>query len=296
MNSNYSMESQSLGLEGVGNARDLGGYQTSDGKKVRRNVLLRSAMPLLATERDRAYLRDELHLTKVLDFRMNMERQEAGGAFSTAHAASGKSAEDGPKPRVLDFADTENVPILDEEQMMSDYANRMKLLGDDTSPIRMVIIGVDSGYVSENMYIDFLENDFGKRGYATLFQRLIAQPANEALLYHCTQGKDRTGLASMLILSLLGVDEDTIVFDYLLTNEFNANIIQRERHGLLRSGIPEEKLDTYMLGMDQVYEVTMRNALTHLKNTYGSVHGYIRDVLGVSDAECEALRDKYLEA
>ncbi|MDO4537953.1 MAG: tyrosine-protein phosphatase [Coriobacteriales bacterium] len=293
MNTLYNMKSQSLGLEGIGNARELGSYVGADGKTVRRGVLLRTAMPSYASESDRVRLRDELHLTKVLDFRMRMEYDQSAAPFSTAHATAGSSPAD---PRDLDFADTEHVPILDEEQMMRGYEAQMQLLGDNPSPIGMVLVGVDGGFINERMYIEFLETEQGKRGYATFFRRLVEQPAGEALLYHCTQGKDRTGLASMLILSLLGVDEDTILFDYLLTNEFNAGIIQRERQALLQAGIPEEKLDTYMLGMDQVYEVTMRVAMDHLKQSYGSVWGYIHDALGVSEAERDALRDKYLEA
>lgn len=290
----YSKASQSLGFEGVGNARDLGGYRTIDGHTIRRESLLRTAMPLFASKRDRARMRDDFNLTLVLDFRMQMELRQAPQTGSTSHTVGGDDANNHHKAQALSFARTEHIPILNEEKLIHENMQMMKELGEDASPLRLIITGVDLGIVGPNMYIGFLEDDCGKRGYSTMFRRLIEQPDDEALLFHCSQGKDRTGLAAMLILSTLGVDDETIVFDYLLTNEFNASIIKRERQALLQSGIAEEKLDTYMLGMDQVYPITMHNAIDHLTRTYGSVWGYVHQELGVSSDERTELLHKYL--
>lgn len=278
-NESHDAQAHSLGLVGIGNGRELGGYRTADGREVRRGVLLRTAAPEGATEEDRRRLEHDLHLTTVLDFRMDMELQILDGSA-----------------RGLDFADTYRIGILDEDFYM-------RMLGDRSmeeilkmSPVQMIMEGVSLGMINEHMYVGFLEADTGKRGYAEVFARLLAQPQGEALLFHCTQGKDRTGLAAMLILSTLGVDEETIVSDYLLTNTFNAGLIERERQGLLAAGIPEEQLDRYMIGFDKVYPQSMQNALDHLKATYGSVRGYVHDALGVSEDACEELRDKYLVA
>lgn len=273
----YSAKTQSLGLTGIGNARELGGYRTSSGRTVRRGVLLRTAAPEGATEGDRRKLEHEHHLSCVLDFRMDMELQALD---ASAHG--------------LDFATVYHISILDQDY----YANLNEDLPLEEvmsmSPLQMIVMGIDRGVINEHMYEGFLEAESGKRGYAEMFRLLLAQPSTEALLFHCTQGKDRTGLASMLILSVLGVDEPTIVFDYLLTNAFNAALIERERMALLAQGIPEDQLDRYLLGFDRVYPQTMQNALEHLRKAYGSVWGYVHDELGVSEASREVLRSKYL--
>ncbi len=273
----YSAQSQSIGLVGVGNARELGGYRTPDGRMVRRGAILRTAAPEGATDEDRRRLEHDYRLTCVLDFRMNMEFQVP------IHPVGG-----------FDFATTHRVPILDEDYYLSLFGDVPMEEIQKMSPIQMIVEAINLGLIDENMYIGFLEGDCGKRGFAEVFSYLLAQPQEEALLFHCAQGKDRTGLAAMLILSALGVDEQTIVFDYLLTNTFNATIIERERKMLLSSGIPEDRLEAYMLGFDQVFPQTMQNALEHLKSAYGSVWGYVRGELGVSDADCEDLCAKYL--
>jgi protein-tyrosine phosphatase len=272
----YSAESQSLGLAGIGNARELGGYRTTSGRTVRHGMLLRTAAPEGATEEDRRKLEHELHLSCVLDLRMDMEIQALDASA-----------------RGLDFATRHHIDILDQDYLVRmskdvplEEAMRM-------SPASLIMAGIDQGIVSEWMYVDFLEGETGRRSYAELFSLLLAQPSDEALLFHCSQGKDRTGLAAMLILSVLGVDEQTIIFDYLLTNTFNAALIERERAGLLAHGVPEDQLDRYMLGFDQVYPQTMQNAIDHLKEAYGSVWGYVRDGLGLDEAARTELRAKY---
>lgn len=271
----YSAESQSIGLEGVGNARELGGYRSADGRAVRRGLLLRSAAPVGATEADRRRLRDVYNLTLVLDLRLGYERATS-------------------VPTDLSFATVRPVGILDEERIMRELRGASEQIGADASPATIITMAVDQGIVSDAMYVDFLEGECGKRGYATVLRSLLAQPEGEALLFHCTQGKDRTGLAAMLILSALGVGEETILFDFLLTNTFNAELIARERRMLVDYGIPADQMDRYMHGFDQVFASTMRTALGHLEREYGSVWGYIRGELGVSEAERAELRRRYL--
>ncbi len=292
---NYSKESQSIGLAGVGNARELGGYRTEDGRTVRRGVLLRTAAPNNASPDDCCKLRDEFRLSKVLDFRTRFEIAQAasGTPLSIELMLNPPAVEE--IPTAIDFATTVHVPILNEDKMVADMEQEMEALGGEVTTLQAIIMGVRMGIVSENMYVEFLSDDCGKRGFATVFEHLLAQPGDEALLFHCTQGKDRTGLAAMLILNTLGVNDETILFDYLLTNQFNTAIIEREKMGLLHAGIAQEDLDTYMLGMDKVFAATMANAMAYLRKTYGSVWGFVNQELGVSEEGRDALREKYLD-
>ena len=272
-----SLESQTLGMETLGNARELGGYLTADGKTVKHGLLLRSAKPSGASEADRARLRDVYKLAVITDFRMSFER----------------AAE--PNPAIDGVADVW-CPIIDEDLIRANVSG--KDAGDalkTASIMDKLRIAVESGVVGENMYVGFLSGDQGKKGYTEFFRQLLSLPEERALLFHCTQGKDRTGLGAMLLLSALGVDEETILQDYLLTNTFNASLIEKERAMLAPYKLSEEETQLYLSVMDYVNESFMRKALDWLKANYGSPLGYITQELGVTETDIAALKAKFLE-
>jgi protein-tyrosine phosphatase len=151
------------------------------------------------------------------------------------------------------------------------------------------------GAFTDKMYVDILSSDAGKAGYSRFFQALLALPEDRALLFHCSQGKDRTGCGSMLILFALGVDEETIMEDFLLTNEFNAALIEEERKYLIENGATEDEVETFLKIMDQVSPEFMENAIQWMIETYGSPLGYITRELGVTETEIQELREKFLE-
>ena len=126
------------------------------------------------------------------------------------------------------------------------------------------------------VYIRYLVTQTAKTGYKGMFDALL-ETEEGAFLWHCKSGKDRTGLAAMLILTALGADEDTIFYDFLLTNAVNE---------------AEPDMD----GAGPVKEEDMRLAIDYLTETYGSVMGYITDALGVSEADIKVLQDRYLTA
>ena len=98
----------------------------------------------------------------------------------------------------------------------------------------------------------------------------------------------------MLLLSALGVDEDVIVEDYLLTNTYNAKRIEATRQSLKAQGYDDAFIEKSTLVLDAISERMMRNAIACLKKEYGSVDGYIRDGLNISQEEINSLKEKYL--
>ncbi len=264
-------------MQTLGNARELGGYRSSDGRKVKRGVLLRSAKPSGASEADLKRLSEEYNLATVTDFRMSFERALE------------------PNPVIPGVKDVW-CPIIDEDLFLanisSDEAESAKKNEDTFERLK---IAVKSGVVGENMYVNFLSGAQGKKGYTLFFKELLALPEGKSLLFHCTQGKDRTGLGAMLVLSALGVDEKTIMQDYLLTNTFNASLIEKERKMLSQYNLSAEEETLYLSVMDYVNEAFMKNALKYLKENYGSPLGYIKTELGVTDSDIDRLKKKFLE-
>ena len=272
--------SRSLSLAGVGNARELGGYTGADGRAVKRGVLLRTARLADATQEDVERLLSVYHLAVDVDFRGDGEVEKA------------------PDPE-MEGVEYLNIHILDDsagpsEEMEAEIA-ALEEQGVEIDKITRLRLFQKYGGFTDQMYVDFLSSDVGKAGYTRFFRALLDLPEDRALLFHCSQGKDRTGCGAMLILFALGVDEETVMADFLLTNEYNAALIAEERAYLTENGIGEDELDTFMKMMDQVYPEFMENAIQWMTETYGSPLGYITRELGMTEADIQALRDKFLE-
>ena len=266
-------KNQSINLQSVGNARELGGYLTKDGQKIKRGVLLRTAGLNKISSEDVTRLTKIYNLSVIADFRMSFE-------------AAAK-----PDP-VIEGVKYVNLRVIDEELYMRELE---KILSGERDPFEILKITVNSGVISDNLYIDFLSGNFGKKAYSEFFKELLNLPEGRSLLFHCTQGKDRTGCAAMLILSALGVSEDIILEDYMLTNIFNADLIENDRKMLLSRGIKEDELKKYMFVLNSVNMEMMTNALSWLKENYGSPVGYIIHELGINENEIEKLKSKFLE-
>lgn len=280
---------QSIGLTGVQNARELGGYRTADGKEVKHGIFLRSAKLSTATEDDIKRLTDDYSLAKILDFRSD---EEIYG--SPMIKIFGSIGEPDPDPDIAGVSYI-HLPIIDMTRMLEASEEVLSLVDDPSDFISLARVMLDKGIVGDNMYITFLEDELGKKNYARMFEEILSLGDGESILLHCTQGKDRTGLAAMLILSALDVDRDTITDDYMLTNLYCSERIREERKMIESSGaIPADIIDEFMIVMDQVSRDTMDNVLSHLNENYGSVKGYIRDALGLPESALAGMRDRFL--
>jgi len=264
---------QSINLKSVGNARELGGYYTINGKKIKHGVLLRTAALNKISSEDLTRLTKDYNLSVIADLRMSYE-------------VAAK-----PDP-LIDGVKYVNLRVIDEDLYRKTLEKKLNMEGNAMERLKLI---VDSGIVSYDMYINFISTDSGKKAYREFFRELINLPPERSLLFHCTQGKDRTGLASMLILSALGASEEIILEDFMLTNIFNADLIAGQRKMLLSRGMKESELEKYMIVLDEVNPKLINKVLDWLKENYGSPVGYITKELGVSEAEIEALKAKFLE-
>ena len=182
-------------LEGASNFRDLGGYRTADGRRVRRGQVFRSDHLAGLTARDRRTLQ-ALGVTHSVDFRGDSERAALPYEWPGLTALP-FGIEPTVVARVRERLEVGRVPSTEETVDLMRETYR--------------------GFVHEHAAT------FGR------FLRLVAsQPT--PLVFHCTAGKDRTGFAAALLLSALGVDAATIEHDYLLTNRLYRRSPQVEGH------------------------------------------------------------------
>jgi protein-tyrosine phosphatase len=144
-------------------------------------------------------------------------------------------------------------------------------------------------------YEDMIVSDSAKKAYRHFFDLLLAndQPG-ESLAFHCTAGKDRTGYAGLLILHVLGVPEDTIIADYLLTNETIADFVQGMLDDAKKAGNNDNVLQA-ITDIQTVHKSYLTHAIDVLNDKFGGIDAYLHNELHLTPAEEEKLREIYLE-
>ncbi len=270
---------QFLPVRGIVNARDLGGYKTADGRRVRDGRLIRSAHLAEATGSDLRYLAG-LPLTTVIDFRK--EEEKAGKVNKTVEGAQYIS---------LPIDASGNVAANATEEEKKKFTGRKKF--DVKKIIVMAAFNDKAKAVARNMYPVLLFSPECQSQFAEFF-RLVLSAEKGAVLYHCTQGKDRTGIASALLLAALGADRDTIISDFDATNHvYGADVKKYSRRVRFWGGKEDEigvvkaflgaNTENFILALDEV------------DRQYGSLEGYLREVIGLTDRDIQVLRERYLE-
>ena len=240
-----------LPLRGATNFRDLGGYVGRDGRPLRWGRLFRSDLPADLGADDHALLAAR-GLTHSFDFRGMDERA------ATPYQLPGVQQRHlAIEPSVV--------------QRMQELAAAGQTM---TAP---VVTGL-----MEELYRS-LVNDHADR-FAELFDHLLQ--TDTPLVFHCTAGKDRTGVAAALILLALGVPRDVVLQDYLLSNE-----LYRRPPGLPRSDMPPEALAVLW----RVQAGFLHAALDAVDADQGGLDAYLQHRLGVGPAARERLRQRYLQ-
>jgi protein-tyrosine phosphatase len=268
---------QALNMTTISNARELGGYPTKDGKTVRKGVLLRTAALTDASQEELASLIEDYKLSAIIDMRASYELA------------------DDPEP-VLDGVSQYNFKIMDEIVMAQRAAAIQDVLTDpNVNPVKRMTAILESGVISDQMYVEFLQGDTGKAGFRDFFRVLLETPEGNAVLWHCTNGKDRTGVAAMLLLGVLNVDEKIIMDDFLLTNVFLEAEISAMRTQLEQYIADKAMLEELMVAGKGVYAPYMQNAIDYIKANYGDIPGYVKAELGLADADIVKLKALYTE-
>lgn len=272
------MHNNEILLPGVSNARELGGYPVGD-KYIKKGVLIRSGSLSEALPEAIQILQDSYKLKVIVDFRMK------------------NKSESEPDPTISGAVYT-NLPVIEMEDYFSDLADSKIAEQFSSGSIDMETvykIAFERGLLGPDLYLRFLLGDRGKKAFRGYFKILLEHDPDEgAILWHCDDGKDRAGIAAMLLLSLLGADKDTIISDYLKTNESNAQKIEAVRQKYEALGLEGDALDTMIFVSAGVFPKYIACAYDTLDQKYGSVTGYIREELGVSDADMKLIRDKYV--
>lgn len=257
-----------LPLQGGRNFRDLGGYKTTDGREVKWGKLYRSGVLTNLTSGDYDYLR-EREIATIVDFRSSNERETE----PTRWAAG-------------------NVIAMNWDYEMGNWEQEFaKVLSKPGFGKEDLVKLMDQGYVG------LVQQQTPH--YRAMFQQMINQ--DEPLLFHCTAGKDRTGIGAALILTALGVDRETVKKDYLLSNDYlkNSDMFKlpadasekEKRMFAFFSQLPED-VRGVLAGVEASW---LDSAFAEMEREHGSVDGYIQHALDVDARELALLRSRYLQ-
>jgi protein-tyrosine phosphatase len=252
-------------LEGIENFRDFGDYETVDGRRLKKGRLYRSASHGRATDADLEEI-SKLDIALVADLRRAGERARDP---SRRHPSfNGEVIEDG-------FADEAEDPWVAHVRQ-SDLSE---------ASFRNYLIGYYRMAPFEARHIDVFSRYF----------KALAQ-VEGGVLVHCAAGKDRTGMVVALTHHIAGVHPDVAVEDYLLTNNperLAARIPMISKAVEEIAGkAPSETVMQVALGVEVDY---LRAAFTAIEERYGSLDGYLEQVLGVGASQRAALRERLLD-
>jgi protein-tyrosine phosphatase len=249
-----------LSLEGAVNFRDLGGYKTADGRRLRRGLVYRSGSLGRLTDSDIVQM-GEIGVKLVCDLRSIEELTDEPDRLSWQ-----------PAPAYA------HLPLTVEDERRS----RLRALLFDPASVPAMLPDMYTRIMLDNN-----ANLFGD------LLRRLTDPANLPTVIHCTAGKDRTGIAAALLLACLNVPDDVIAADYSLSNLYFQTFMAYGMRALhrLRWLIRAENLQPLFVADP----VNIQTALDHVRRKYGSVESYLRHAAGLSESELAALRANLLE-
>ncbi|WP_306314560.1 tyrosine-protein phosphatase [Streptomyces hydrogenans] len=254
-------------LQGAVNVRDLGGYPTYDGERVRHGLVYRSDHLGKLTEADLVTLAG-LGLARAVDFRIPLEVGHDGAdRLPAGVTAVARPITDNGLFGQLTAAIGSRDPVLQEQ-----------MLGGGRAAAFMA-----------DVYRTFVTDAANRAAFGRTLRELAA-PGSGPVLYHCTSGKDRTGWTSWLLLRLVGVPERSATEDYLASNTLRAAHDARVREGLRQSGMMRNP--ELIVPLQEVRREYLDAALDEVRAGYGGLYRYVTAGLGLDLRTVAGLRER----
>lgn len=255
-----------IDLLSLNNTRDLGGLSTQDGRHLLPRKLLRSGDLYHMSNSDRNVLAEEYRIKTVIDLRTEIERKYRPDT-------------------VLAGVEYYHMSVFDEE-----------LGGKSTQPDyfkKIVAFTGDAHSFRKKLYENMILDEYSLKQYAR-FMDVLLKNENGAVLWHCADGKDRTGVVTALVLAVLGVPVETIKEDFIRSNHYLDGELQYMIRLLESQTIVNKKMLDNMNTFYKVKESYIDLVFRTIDKKYGGIDKFLRRVLYLTPKAIEELRDKYL--
>lgn len=251
-------------VRGVRNLRDLGGYATSDGRRVKWGLLYRSDV-LASKNRQTLDVISRMNLSVVVDFRSGEEQLRVPDILPR-------------EGRIRQLS----LPVLDGPGAM-EYEVKQRLREGTLGDIKPSDLFFNSYRQLPVEYLDQYKS----------FMRVLIDAGGKPVLWHCSAGKDRTGFAAALVLRILGVPMPVIIEDYLLSSIYTIRVKSHMKAAfLVKYGARAYRVMKKLMGIDEAY---LLESFAVIDRRYGSFDAFVREGLGLSDSDVLTLKSLLLE-
>lgn len=259
-----------LGIHSLPNLRDIGGYETQDGSIVKKGKTYRSNAfnPMNSQELAKLAL---LQLKNDYDLRTSAEIAVEPDIISpSVHYVH---------LDVLADEATDAMPPDQIAKLFQDPSLASKTFGG--------VAGVDNLFI--RIYQNLVSLPSAKQSYQTLFLSL-SKPSHSPNVFHCTNGKDRTGWAAASLLTLLGVSKEKVYEDYLISNHHLLPFHQKAIDEFVAKG-GDRAIPVAIFGVKRAY---LDAAFDEMNKSYGSIEQYFSEGLNINQAQQRQIRKIYL--
>lgn len=257
-----------LVFHGSNNTRDLGGIKTKDGRQIAPGRLIRSGTLCRMNASACRLLETQYRVKTMIDLRTPDE--------------IGRH----PLPKAL------KIPVVNVS--LSEKA-MLGIVSDSASIVQRIRAVVAAGMTEtefmEQTYRNLIVGKAAIAGYREIFDILLHTP-DGAVLFSCAQGRDRTGMTAMMILSALGVSVVDIMDDYMIAPPAEREYFLISMMKNLHLASPDESAFAKAFASPSLSR--FRYAMHCLEEEYGSVHTYLTSAVGLKDVEIDKLREMYL--
>lgn len=238
----------------ITNFRDIGGYETADGHRVKKGCFYRSGPIVFRSEQDREEFK-KLGVRTILDLRSTQERQAV------------------PDETVEGCTYVPCSAIAEENMGGGNFDMAQLMQNGGLSQLQKYVEAIYKGL------------PFGNPAYQVLFDLLRREDL--PVVFHCSAGKDRTGFAACLILKTLGVPDETIMEDYLL-----SNVYRKAENEAVLSKFPRAAEAEGLLYVRSEY---LQSSMDAIAEKYRDFEAYLHAEYSVTAEEIALFRERYLE-
>ena len=262
------LKNQLIGLTSAHNARQLGGYQIGN-QRIKDNLLIRTAKISELSKEDSTLLCDKYKVQCIYDFRGKDESLSAPDVIpGEARYLSLSLSFTGEESQVDTKFESEQQMI----GMLLQYAEHPSVQAMCTGMYDIIFFEESSQEVYRQFFADLL----------------TIEPEKGAVLWHCTQGKDRAGCASAMLLAALGANRELIMADFNLSKDFYDPMASQIK---TETDMQKTVINTLISANPEIFEAT----LDKVDAKYGSLRNYLTECIGVTPEMMDVLRNRYLE-
>ncbi|WP_203640908.1 tyrosine-protein phosphatase [Levilactobacillus andaensis] len=249
-------------LKGASNVQDMGGIKTKNGHRIKAHRIIRSNKMINYTKNDVKVIKSTYKLKTVVDFRSGNE-----------------------------IKNTPDVKITNVKYIKDGVVKDSNFGGNSQAEFAQQLATMDPNHMPE-FYQGLVSDKISIKGYKVFFNQLLKQKQG-ATLFHCTDGKDRTGIGAMLFLSAMGVSKQTIMKEYLRSNH---NLAKENKIAIsaMDKVTTNKNARANFRRLKAVKKSYLNAAYKTIDKKYGSVDNFLKTQIGLNAHKKAQLRAMYL--